>query len=77
MNERLQSLIAEILDIPVAEVVPDLLRTATEHWDSLNHLRLMTAFEEEFGIRLTMPQIAEIQSPGQLQQLLDERGAGS
>jgi acyl carrier protein len=77
MNERLQSLIAEILDIPVAEVVADLLRTSTEHWDSLNHLRLMTAFEEEFGIHLTMPQIAEIQSPGQLQQLLDERRAGS
>jgi acyl carrier protein len=71
MNERLRSLIADILDIPTDDVVPDLLRANTEQWDSLNHLRLMTAFEEEFGVRLTMQQIAEIQSPRELQQFLD------
>jgi acyl carrier protein len=75
MNEQLQSLIADILDIPVGEVVPDLMRADTEQWDSLNHLRLMTAFEEEFGIRLTMQEIADIQSPRQLQAFIDERGS--
>jgi acyl carrier protein len=74
MNERLQSLIADILDLRCDDVVPELARATTTEWDSLNHLRLMTAFEEEFGIRLSMEQIADIQTPRQLEALIEARG---
>jgi acyl carrier protein len=72
MDERLQSLIAEILDISPEDVGPDLVRADTEQWDSLNHLRLVTAFEEEFGVRLTMDQIAGVRTVRELQGFIDE-----
>jgi acyl carrier protein len=75
MDERLQSLIAEILDISPEDVVPDLVRADTEQWDSLNHLRLITAFEEAFGVRLTMDQIAAVRTVRELQRFIDEREA--
>lgn len=73
MDERLQSLIAEVLEISPGDVVPDLERADTEQWDSLNHLRLIAALEEEFGVRLTMDQIAAVHTVRELQQFIDGR----
>jgi acyl carrier protein len=75
MNERLRVLIAEILDMPPAEIAPDMVRASTTEWDSLNHLRLMTALEEEFGVSLTMDQIAAICTPRELQTIIDAQGS--
>ena len=74
MNQRLQTLIADVLDLQSSEIGPDLRRADTAEWDSLNHLRLVTALEEEFGVRLTLDQIVQIQSVGQLDQILQQRG---
>ncbi len=40
------------------ETSPDTL----DNWDSLNHLKLITAIETEFGIRLPMSVVLEIDS---------------
>lgn len=73
MNPKLADLIAEILDVPVASVTPELARDGHPSWDSLNHLRLVTALEEEFGLQLSMDEIEGIETAGQLDTLLAER----
>lgn len=75
MDSRLQALIAEILDVPPSQIAADMRRRETETWDSMNHLRLITAVETAFAVRLTMDQIAHIESPRQLEQILRSRGA--
>jgi len=75
MNERLKVLIAEILDMPPADIAPDMVRESTTEWDSLTHLRLITALEEEFGVALTMDEIVAIHTPQQLQTIIDSHGA--
>jgi acyl carrier protein len=74
VNERLQTLIADILDLNSSDVGPELSRADTAQWDSLNHLRLVTALEEEFGVQLTMDQIVQIQSARHLEQIIQQRG---
>jgi acyl carrier protein len=73
MNERLCAILSEILELPSSEIRPDLRRSDVESWDSLNHLRLVTAIESEFGAKLSMDEIAEVQTPGALERIVTER----
>ena len=70
MNPRLAELIAESLDIPVASVTRELTRDEHPAWDSLNHLRLVTALEEEFGVQLSMDEIENTTTAAQLDALV-------
>ena len=43
-----------------------------EKWDSLNHLRLITAVEREFNVRLSMNQILAVECLGDLNNYIEE-----
>lgn len=73
MNEQLRDLLAEVLDLTRAEVTPALRRVDTQTWDSLNHLRLITVLETQFGASFTMDEIAQIETPVDLQRIIDSR----
>mgnify|MGYP001142743029 CR=1 FL=1 len=75
MQERLRELIAAVLDLPPQEITPGMQRGEVAGWDSMSHLRLITAIEEEFGVRFTMDEIADLQTPAQLQQAIDRMKA--
>jgi acyl carrier protein len=74
MNKRLQSLIAEMLDTPEEDINPETGRDQIEAWDSLNHLQIVTAIEREFGVKLTMDEIATAATAGDLDRLVAARG---
>ncbi len=48
MNETLIALLSDATGIDKAEITPELSRHEDDRWDSLNHLRLITALEEVF-----------------------------
>lgn len=60
MNNALVDLVADIIGVDTSEVLPTTSRENAEQWDSMNHLRLITALEESFSIRLTMDEIENI-----------------
>lgn len=60
MNDTLVSLVADATGITQTEITPALSRHEDDRWDSLSHLRLITALEESFSIRLTMEEIEAI-----------------
>ena len=70
MNQKLAEVIAETLEIKPSEVTPETGRDGHPTWDSFNHLRLMTAIEEAFGVQFSMDEIEGIETFGQLDQLL-------
>jgi acyl carrier protein len=74
VDPRLRDLIAEILDLDPAQVVAHMRRSDTEAWDSLTHLRLVTAIESAFGAKFTMDEIANLQTPAELQRTLARCG---
>jgi acyl carrier protein len=73
MNDTLARLLSDITGIDHAEITPELSRSEHDRWDSLNHLRLITAVEESFSVRFTMDEIERIDSLADIERLLTER----
>jgi acyl carrier protein len=75
LNQKLAEVMADILDVAVGEVTAETVRDGHPTWDSFNHLRLMTAIEEEFGVQFSMDEIEGIETAGQLDALLSAHQA--
>ncbi|NOY63555.1 MAG: acyl carrier protein [Gammaproteobacteria bacterium] len=56
-KEQLNELLADTFDIDEDEISAEMNSDNVESWDSLNHLRLVSALEKEFDISLTMDEI--------------------
>lgn len=75
-EEKLKELISEVLDIEESAVTGDLTSDMAETWDSLAHLRLVTAIEQEFGISLTMEEINSMTSYPKMVEYIGKYTAG-
>ena len=72
MNPKLVEIVAELLDLEPAAVDDALTPEDVELWDSMNHLRLVSAVEEEFQIKLSMQEIESIRSLAVLRALVEQ-----
>jgi len=50
------------LEIPVEQVFPELSINTVESWDSLGHLNLILAIEEEFDVKFLTEEIPKLNS---------------
>jgi acyl carrier protein len=75
VNPKLVEIVAELFDLDAAAVDAALKPEDVELWDSMNHLRLVSAVEEEFRIKLSMQEIESIRSLGALQALIEQRAS--
>ncbi len=73
MVERLKELAAEVFGLHAEEIELAMTPDEIEKWDSLNHLRLITAVESEFNVRFSMSQIQAIECLGDLHSYVDRR----
>jgi acyl carrier protein len=73
LNEKLVEIVAELFDLDPAAVDDALTPEDVELWDSMNHLRLVSAVEEEFQIKLSMQEIESIHSLAVLRALVEQR----
>jgi acyl carrier protein len=71
MNDKLNEIFADMFDLDRREIRDDLTPQDVELWDSLNHLKLITAIEEAFGIRLSMEEVNAIDSLRKLRALVN------
>lgn len=75
VHPKLVAILCDILDLEPDQIRPDLHCDEVESWDLLNSLRIVTAVEETFQVRLAMSEIQEIHSVGDLNALLQAHGA--
>ena len=75
MNEELSKLVADVMGMDVTDVTTSLSREEEERWDSLTHLRLVTAIEETFSIRLSMDEIENIATLADVDDLVRSKTA--
>jgi acyl carrier protein len=73
LNADLRTLVADILDLDPSEVHDGLGPGRGERWDSLSHLRIMSAIEETFELRLSMDEILKVDSVAALERIVAER----
>lgn len=73
MKEKVITVVSRVMGIPVAEVNMDSSPDTIAGWDSLKHMNLVLALEEELGVQFTDFQIVEMNSVGLILAILEER----
>ena len=76
---RVQRTVADLFALPVTDITPETSPDTIETWDSLQHLNLVLAIEQEFGVQFAPEDIAQILCVADIVTLLIEklRSAGS
>jgi acyl carrier protein len=72
MKERIIELVSSIMDVPAESLTEDSSPANVESWDSLKHMNLVLALEEEFGIRLNDERIMKMVSVGAIVETVSE-----
>ena len=60
MENKIKELFATVLKIPLNKISDDLSPGKVEEWDSLDHLNLISSFEEEFSVEIEPEEIKEM-----------------
>jgi acyl carrier protein len=71
ISEKLKKVILAELELDDWPLADDTVATAVPGWDSLNHVRIITAVEDVFQVRFKTSEIVNLRNVGQLQALLD------
>jgi len=62
MLDRTRAIVGDIFGVPAERVLPQSSPDTIETWDSINHLNLVLALEQEFGIQFTPEEIEQLLS---------------
>jgi acyl carrier protein len=73
-RQKLSAIVSTILHVPEERVTDDLSAENVETWDSLNHINLIGALEQEFGVILPTENLGDFMSLAQLKALLAGHG---
>jgi len=71
--EKLKELFADTFDIDEDDVTDETSKDSLASWDSLNHLRLVTALEQDFEIALTMEEINSMTTYAKVSEYVSHR----
>jgi acyl carrier protein len=74
VEERIRAVMAGVLELEPGAIGPGFARADSPAWDSLRHLRLVTALEAACGIRFTMREVAGLDSFAAICQAVAQRG---
>ncbi len=62
---------ARVLQTPAGAIRADSTKDSVEAWDSLGHMSLCLALEEEFGLSFTDQHVTSMTSVGDIVRVLD------
>jgi acyl carrier protein len=61
-TDRIRRVMADVLGIPAADIPDDAAPGVLEAWDSLRHMNLIAALEDEFGFRFSDDEMSALLS---------------
>lgn len=71
--DRIRTLFSDVFQIPLEQVTPQSSPDTIPNWDSLQHLNLVLALEQEFQIQFTPEEIEQLLSVEIVAALLDQK----
>ena len=74
-DQRLQQIFREVFENDALALADTLSPENLPAWDSLAHLKLIMACEEEFGVKFTLEETVDSNSAGKLKSVLAAKGA--
>lgn len=75
MKKRVFEVMSRVFGVPLEQINEESSPDYIESWDSLKHMNLVLALEEEFNIQFTDEQIAELMSGELILNALRENGS--
>jgi acyl carrier protein len=72
VKERARRVLASVFGVPVERIKDDASPETVPGWDSVTHLNLVMALEQEFGVSFTETQIVELLNLELIAATLDE-----
>lgn len=73
-KEKLYNVIAEVLEIEVADINEDFCENDSEKWDSLAQLMIVEGLENEFHVTIPIEKAMELTSIKSILTFLEEAG---
>ena len=71
--ERLDEVFRDVFDDGELTVSAETTADDIDDWDSLSHITLITAVEDEFGIRFKMGEVSGMKNVGEMVDIIKER----
>lgn len=69
--EELQPLFRDILDQPNLRITRESNSSNVEGWDSLAHINLVTAIEQEYNVKFSIDELLELKNVGEMVDLME------
>ena len=71
--DKVRGLCADVFQAPASEITAASSPETLENWDSVQHLNLVLALEEQFGIAFDPEEMDQMKSVGAIAQLVDAK----
>ena len=75
MNDRLEKVIREVFEIEAEIIDENWTSEDIPDWDSVGHLNLIMEVEKEFGIKIEIEEMFEIEKLGDITRILQKKNA--
>lgn len=59
-KDRIKQVMSVVFEIPLQEINDDVSTDNLDNWDSLRHLNLILALEEEFGVSIPDEEVGNL-----------------
>lgn len=73
MDDKIKKIMSEVFSVPVESISEESSRQNLESWNSLNHLQMVFALEDEFQITLSPSEATRIIDFQSVKELLNNK----
>ena len=70
--EQVRGIASDIFGVPAGKITAESSPETIENWDSMQHLNLVLAIEEKFGVQLAPEDIEQMKSVGAVAALVEK-----
>lgn len=71
-RKKLEILFSEVLAIPETQITDDLAYNSISEWDSISHMALIAAIDDEYSITLDTEDIVDLSSVAKAREILNK-----
>jgi acyl carrier protein len=73
ISAELKAVILQQLNLDDFDLQDDTIAPQVPGWDSLNHINIIIAVQEKFGVKFNRRELLQFQCVGDLQKLVDSK----
>jgi acyl carrier protein len=71
--EKVAESIRSILDLPNQQITMRTTAEDIEGWDSFNHINIVVAIENQFGVKFNTSEVEEVRAVGEFVKLIEKK----